>query len=213
MHSKAQFRSFILGMLLLALLLEMGATGQQHPAPSPTPVPFQWDPRKAEQVDYRHTIGNAPELSPADRVALIKAVAAELHQIDLANNSEQQIRDAATDMPIAVVDLNGDGAPDILAQSAGANSGCSPTGNCPFWVFQRARGEYSVLLESEAQLFRVQATRTSGFRDIVVSRHMSAFQSEVIEYKFDGTAYKASGCYEFLWGDADHEFQPPRTTP
>ena len=150
-------------------------------------------------------------MSLADRVVLIDAVAAQMH--DWRIGSEQQVRAVAAEMPIKLVDLNGDGTPEVIAQAAGTESGCSATGNCPFWIFQLKKDGYSVLLDGEAQIFRVQPNRTNGFHDIALSRHGSAFMSEVTEYKFDGTMYKVGACYNFQWGDADHWFKRPLLTP
>ncbi len=200
----------MIGVLLL-LVFDMAAASQQPPPTPPTLIPFRWDYRKAEQVDYQHTIASAIDISLDDRAALINVVAAQLADLEIPIG--RNVRAVAADMPIKVIDLNGDGVPEIIAQSAGPHSGCSPTGNCPFLVFQRQKDSYSVLLKSEAQMFRVQPDRTNGFHDIVLSVHESAFESEVTNYKFDGASYKASGCYDFLWGDADHEFQQPHITP
>jgi hypothetical protein len=201
-------RKAIIGAVVL---LTAGMTAQQPSSiPSP-PIPFGWDYRKAEQVDYRHTINSTKELNSIDRTALIDAVAVQMG--DIALEAEQPVRAIAAEMPIKLVDLNGDGKPEILAQAAGTKSGCSPTGNCPFWVFQRVIGGYSLLLGSEAQIFRVQSNSTNGFRDIVLSRHSSAFESEVTEYKFNGTSYVSSACYNFLWGTGDQTFKQPHVKP
>jgi len=118
----------------------------------------------------------------------------------------------AAEIPIKLVDLNGDGKPEVVAQAAG-KYGCSPTGNCAFWVLQRGSSGYSVLLDSEAQIFRIQSNTTNRFRDIVLSRHSSAFESEVIEYKFEGTSYVGDACYDFLWGTGDQTFKQSHVTP
>jgi hypothetical protein len=73
-------RKVIIGAVVL---LTAGMTGQQASSiPSPT-IPFGWDYRKAEQVDYRHTINTTKELSSIDRTALIDAVAAQIGDIAL----------------------------------------------------------------------------------------------------------------------------------
>jgi hypothetical protein len=201
-------RKAIIGAVVL---LTAGMTAQQPSSIPSRPIPFGWDYRKAEQVDCRHTINTTKELSSVDRTALIDAVVAQIG--DIALEAEQSVRAIAAEMPIKLVDLNGDGKLEIVAQAAGTKSGCSPTGNCPFWVFQRVLGGYSVLLDSEAQIFRVQSNSTNGFRDIVLSRHSSAFESEVTEYKFNGTSYVSSACYAFLWGTGDQTFKQPHVKP
>src|SRR5215472_17620169 len=98
-----------------AILLTSGMMGQQSPStPSPS-IPFGWDYRKAEQVDYRNTISTAKELSSADRAALIDALAAQLGDIPL--EAQKPARVIAAEIPIKLVDLNDDGKPEVVAQA------------------------------------------------------------------------------------------------
>ena len=123
-------RKVIIGAVVL---LTAGMTCQQPSSiPSPT-IPFGWDYQKAEQVDYRHTINTTKELSSIDRTALIDAVAAQIG--DIALKTEQPARAIAAEMPIKLVDLNGDGKPEIVAQAAGTKSGCGLQEIVPFGYF------------------------------------------------------------------------------
>ena len=98
--------------------------------------------------------------------------------------------------------------PEIVAQPMGEKFGCSPTGNCPFWIFIRQNNQYRVLLDGEAQSFALQKNKTNGFVDVVLSRHGSAFESELRVYKFDGNVYQDNDCYmaEFQKLGADGEY-------
>ena len=79
----------------------------------------------------------------------------------------------AADTRVRVVDLNGDGVPEVISQASGDI--CSPTGNCPFWVFQKAGTQYRLILEKGAvQDFTIQPTQTSGYFDLVLGMHGSA---------------------------------------
>jgi hypothetical protein len=131
---------------VLVLVTVIVAFGQQPEEPSKT-RPFHWDYRNAERIERNHTIGNAPELSPADRTALLDAMAVQMKDWDI--DSGEQVRDVAADIPIKLIDLNGDGVPEVIAQSQSPESGCSATGNCPFWVFRREKDKYAVLLGDE----------------------------------------------------------------
>ncbi len=192
------------------ILLRCGMCAQQRPLDRSPSTPFGWDYRKAEQVDHRHTINAANKLSSADRAALVDALAAQIG--DIASDAHKPPREMAAEIPIKLVDLNGDGKPEITAQAGGPN-GCSATGNCAFWVLQRGATGYSVLLESEAQTFRIQSRRTNIFRVIVLSRHSSAFESEVTEYKFNGASYVNNACYYLSFGTGDQTFKQPQVKP
>ena len=100
---------------------------------------------------------------------------------DLEIESETALQKAALNTRVKMIDLNGDGVPEVVAQGM---VNCSPTGNCPFWVFQKTVRGYKLLVESYGQTFTVQKTSTNGFRDIVVSMHSSAKESGLTNYRY-----------------------------
>lgn len=199
----------VLGILIVAAGADM-AQGQPL-ANARSVTPFHWDNRAAERLDVRHTVANEGRLSSRDRAALIEALAAQMR--DWGLGSEQRVREIAVGIPIKLIDLNGDGRPEIIAQLLGVPSACGAPGNCIVWVFRREKAGYSLLLDDEAQVFRIQPGH--GYRDIVLSMHMSAFDSELTEFKFDGKQYRAGKCYDFEWSDAKtgRDFKKPHVTP
>jgi hypothetical protein len=169
----------------------VSAAGKLSHALAPAPE-FQWNWRDVQELKASQSLRNAKLLS-SEKQALAEAISARL-QPDMSAfeiESEKQLQAAAMDTRVRVIDLAG-GA-EIVAQ---ARVGCSPTGNCPFWIFQKAGTQYRPLLVAEAQTFTIQKSATDGFRDIVLGRHGSATDSKLTEYKFHEDSYKEAGCYE-----------------
>jgi hypothetical protein len=132
--------------------------------------------------------------------------------------SEEQLPQVAAETRIKYIDLNRDGKPEVVAQAGGEASGCSPTGNCPFWILHSHGESYEILLDGEAQAFTVQRTRTKGYLDIALSRHGSAFESEGRTYTFDGEFYREGSCFNVEWSavggdDEMHQLKRPRISP
>jgi hypothetical protein len=78
-----------------------------------------------------------------------------------------------------------------------AGPGCLRGGqgsNGAMWIVQLGRGNATVLASSaegfEGYLYSVQATTSKGYRDIVLGWHMSASESGLACFRFDGTRYR-----------------------
>ena len=141
---------------------------------------FQWNWREAQELKADQSLRNAA-ITKEERQSLAKAIADRLRpdMADLEITSEKQLQEFALNTRIKKTDLNGDGYPEVIAQGM---SGCSPTGNCPFWVFQRMTHGYKLLLDGFGQTFTVQHNRANGYKDIVVAMHGSAFDSGLTLY-------------------------------
>ncbi len=180
---------------------------------------FQWDWRHTEALTPKQSLQHA-KVSGPDRTAIARAIA-ELLKPDmggLGGMTEQELEDVALDTPVKLVDLNGDGTPEVIAQGTFQEGGCSRTGNCRFWVFQKSGDEYKLLISQGAiQSFTLQPTRTNGFSDIVVRMHGSATESTLRLLQYRDGMYHETDCYEANWsvleGGAVHNLKEPRLTP
>jgi len=95
---------------------------------------------------------------------------------------------------------------------------CSPTGNCSVLVLRAVKNGYRVVLDGIGQTYTLKPTRTNGFHNIELAMHGSATMSEVKIYKFNGTRYLRSGCYDVNFTVLDSEgnvqdLDEPRVTP
>ncbi len=199
-------------IFLIGGLCVVGAARCQMPT---NPPKFHWNWRDSQELNANQSLRNA-KLSQHEKRAIAKALADQFRPVmtDLEINSEEQLQKAALDTRIKLIDLNDDGIPEVVAQGM---AGCSPTGNCSFWIFQRSPKGYRLLLEGEAQSFTIQPTSTEGFRDIVLSMHGSATDSGLTEYWYMDGTYRDVGCYDASWivfeGDERRELKEPRITP
>ena len=177
---------------------------------------FQWDWRRSEALTSKQSLRHAKIAAP-ERDAIAEAIANQLRpempEIDLP-----QLEDIALDAPVKLVDLNGDGTPEVVAQGTPGDGGCSQAGNCRFWVLQKADREYKLLFyQADVQSFTLQSGRSNGFADIVVKTNGSATESTVRLLQYRQGVYHEAGCYVASWtvreGDAAHELKEPRLTP
>jgi len=192
------------------------ANGQQpRPAAKPPNGAFHWNSSDLQVLGSEDSIKLSKALSPAERKALLKAIVVELKTCDVGH-TEQEWLAIAGDTRIRLIDLNGDGISEVIAQGSGDLS-CSPTGNCDLWVFSRVGEIYKVILEHGAiENFTVQPTLTNGFHDLVLGMHGSATEQELFVYRFTNGRYRRSACYFADWvrmaGDKREELKDPIIT-
>ncbi|HEV2134998.1 MAG TPA: hypothetical protein VGR47_12240 [Terracidiphilus sp.] len=171
-------------------------------------------------MDVKDTITRVKGLSIEDRNALVEIISTQLER-DMGDDvaaSKQQWRMTAAKTQIKLTDLNSDGVPEIVAQAVGEDAGCSPTGNCPIWVFIKTDPGYRVLLRADSiQTFTIQPTKTNGFRDLVLAMHGSAFDQGLYLYEYSNGKYRNTACYNASWrrrvGDEYQDLKRPDITP
>jgi hypothetical protein len=192
----------------LSLVMVVCASGQNPVSQESNRGHFHWSARKAHELDYKRTIRNSQDLSPVERAALLKTVAALIRPFmaDLEIGSERELRKIAEDTRIELIDLNGDGKPEVIAQAFGIKAGCGATGNCPIWVFLKTENGYQLLLDTRdkegiggVELITVDETRTNGFSDLVLAADDSASEKTLLEYRYRNGQYRESACYDADW--------------
>jgi hypothetical protein len=158
-----------------------------------TKLHWEWrDPENLEQTLRQAMVASA------DRTAIANAIAKQAGPYtpvmkSLGIDSEQQLKDTILDTRVELVDLNGDGTPEVIAQGT-FKKGCSPTGNCPFGVFQKSEREYRLLVSLIGiQTFQIQRSRSDRFRDIVVESHGSATESTLRLLQYSRGNYHKGG--------------------
>ena len=81
-----------------------------------------------------------------------------------------------------------------------AGNGCARGGqgsNGAMWVIRFQGDKFSFLATPEQQfngwLYSIQETTSHGFRDLVLGWHMSAFETDLSYFRFDGACYQLIG--------------------
>jgi hypothetical protein len=122
----------------------------------------------------------------------------------------------AANLVAVPVDLNGDAVPELEIRAL--NFICGPN-NCPTWIYRRTASGYERLLDANSvQTLQPKSTLSHGYRDIMTARHGSAWDSDLVVYKFDGRVYRQSACFSrtYRYRDAHgnfHELKRPRIAP
>lgn len=124
--------------------------------------------------------------------------------------AEELTRSSAQSLEVEKVDLNGDGRPEYIVGVGGRNDiFCGALGNCPRWVFRAAgKGFERIGYDDGSRELRPQKGTTKGYRDLRAQAGDTAVEDAVIIYKYDGRAYRASGCYT-----RDLSVTPVKVTP
>jgi hypothetical protein len=179
---------------------------------------FQWEWRHSDALTSKQALRRT-KVSTAERAAIAKAIAIQLmpDMGGMGGRTEPELEDMGLNTPVKLVDLNGDGTPEVIAQGTPEDGGCSPTGNCRFWVFQKSGVEYKPLISlEEIQSFTIQGSRLNGFNDLVVKTFVSSAESTLKLWRYNDGRYQEVGCYKADWsaGDGDrHVLKEPRLAP
>ena len=176
---------------------------------------FHWKWKDWQELSAEQSLQKA-QLPNQQKNAIASAIADEIRPMmyDLEIQTEPDLQKAALNTRVKMIDLNGDGVPEVVAQGM---VNCGATGNCPFWVFRKAKSGYELLLEGEAQTFTIQTSSSNEFRDIVLARHGSYDSGDLAHYVYQTGFYHEAGCYDYYWsvleGDKVRELKEPRITP
>lgn len=160
----------------------------------------QRDAVHGTELSLRDSVGSNTSLNVRDREALLKAIEAKLRSgdADSDNSPEKELESSARDTRIRLVDLNGDGVPEVIAQSMGAET-CGAVGNCEFWVFKKTAAGYVSILDARSQRYSVDETQSNGYLDLTLALHDSATRQQLYLYRLQRGAYRQMGCYEANW--------------
>lgn len=183
--------------------------------PAPPPAKFHWNWQNSKELSWRDSLQTA-KISPSQKKAVAAAIAEQLRPYldGFVIKSEPELWKKALETRVRLVDLNGDGIPEVIADDV---VGCSAVGNCTFWIFRKTGSKYQLILESEAQTFTVQHSSSNGFQDIVLGTHDDAFSGQLYLFVYQDGSYVPAACYGYKWGDVKSDdtvvrFKVPRVT-
>lgn len=210
------------GSIMLGLMVAAGVRGQEGSSRPEGPEHFRWSATKAHELNHDQTIQSARRLTADQKRKLTDAVLRQLK----GNKSlseffvgmpEAKVRELAANTRVELVDLNGDGRPEVIAQGNGLGP-CGGTGNCIVWIFQMtAAGPPRLLLDSfqnEAgfQVVTIRPWTTNGFKDIVLGAHMNDTDRNLVWYKYGNGSYRRKACY-FAHAESEERLNDPDISP
>jgi hypothetical protein len=174
---------------------------------------FRWKWRDWQELTYKQAL-RVTRIPEAQRASIAAALIQQISSANPGAYTTQQLEERVLSTAVRLVDLNRDGKPDVIAQ--GPPEDCSPTGNCPFYVFQSVGGGFRLIGKSFGQTFTLQG-RTNGYVDIVVSMHGSAMQSDLHLLRYTGGGYREVACYSaqlgYITDSGYQKLKEPELTP
>jgi hypothetical protein len=157
-----------------------------------------------EKVEgYRPLHFKAYAASPGELVRVKKALAA---RVELDNWPCAEEEDTEWTENLKFEELPVSETEKIVLVEAGY--GCARGGqgsNGAMWVIRFQGHKFSFLATPEQQfngwLYSIQPTTSHGFRDLVLGWHMSAFETNLSYFRFDGACYQLIGAATQLTDD------------
>ena len=145
--------------------------------------PFHWQWRKMDDSFWQRPILRQMKVKNDDRVAIIDAVASSLKKDDggLRDLGDADLYDLASNESYEWADLDGDGAPELITMTFGADT-CGAVGNCILQVFRRHGTKLELVLITGAQYLMVDRSGTKPL--LVLYTHESATEGDIAVYSF-----------------------------
>jgi hypothetical protein len=168
----------------------------QHPRDS-------WNVKYSAETPY--TLADAP-LASTEREQVYQALEKEMHGSYTDADRDRERRDVMSAL-VGWVALAQNGNKQLLVR--GPNPFCGATGNCTTWIFVRRGGEWRPVLREITNRLVVRRSSSQGFHDIATGEHSSAFDQQYRDYRWDGSKYKQTDCYETIYPQPDEPGGPP----
>lgn len=150
------------------------------------------------------------------RVAVPRQVVVDIHRDTLWEIIPESLDSLAANLVAEPMDLDEDGTPELVVMGQRMMCGAA---NCPAWIYRRTSSGWELMVVvGSIQTIEMEWTVSHGYRDILVSQHGSAFDSEFRRYSYDGRRYRPVFCYDSRYHVLDshgeiHELKRPMITP
>lgn len=138
-------------------------------------------------------------LPAADRAAVEATIIKTLKRDD-RTLSEDELRQLAQATQLKLLDLTGDGVPEVIAEGRDQKGYlCSPTGNCPWWVLRKEGTRYLPILEDIGKGLSTDCRPKQRPCAIAVFMHGSATETTIREHRMSNGRYRVVAEYEYVW--------------
>ncbi len=173
----------------LALVATFCALAQQHPE------------RRTEKLrdaylspKLTYTLEDA-RLSAQERNDILAVIDKATPPTAFPSGHETDRRDWMLGAFVGSVDLAGNGSRQVAVTFEGDRMMCGATGNCMIWVFSLQYGQAKLILEANGWGLTIRPETTHGLRDVAVESHLSAVETALQVFQFNGTRYTEADCY------------------
>lgn len=179
-------RSSVLGPLMLALMA-VGVVAQES-------RDVWLHLRNAVDLEQRlvHSLGDVP-VNAEERAQIYTLIDDKSIHESFRDDQREEERKVVLSTRIGLIRLAQNGSQQILVR--GPLQFCGGTGNCPIWILMRHRGKARLILADEGKALLVGKSSWRGFPDLVIPFHVSAMETSLSVYRWNGNKYKRIDCY------------------
>jgi hypothetical protein len=153
-----------------------------------------------------HSLADAP-LTEGERTVIYRLIDGKTVHDSFTDEQRDKERETVLSARVGWIALAGDGSQQVIVQ--GPAQFCGASGNCSLWVFTRQHGRVHPALQAGGSVFIVNKTSSRGFHDVATAWHMSAEDEQFRVYRWDGSKYTETDCYNTRF-DVNDRGRPPK---
>ena len=179
-------------------------TAANTPVNQPETTPLSRESAEPENRAENPPV-NQPETTP-HKMTVTQATRQEKEEIfQLFKKYDNEIKDKMLEsFTVRKMDLNSDGQPEYVAVLEDETI-CGTHANCPQAIYDKKGGEYNLLLETRAQVIKLEKNSTKGYLDLRTELGDTASSNFYYIYKFGGEKYQARKCVEVTYDPKEKE--------
>ena len=189
-------------MPILSVTLLLAVLSGQTAAPNAS------EPQAWPLTHLHETSSSLERFPPAERSVVLSLLKPYLGPL-VQGESSEELNHVMRSFRAERLTLAGSSA--LVVQPSG-NEFCGAAGNCSFWIVDLRRRRV-VLNAVGIQGFAATSARSGSMPEIITSSHASAFEHELIRWRFQGSSYQRESCATLDSANDDGQPYPtPRIT-
>jgi hypothetical protein len=165
------------------------------------------------ELDQANLLGQQRKILTVPQVALLKRLTARIiHRCaaDPGPDDPTTAEEIFSQLRAGHIEVSSQHDTAVVIQGSGACM-CGAVGNCPLWVLSDQSHPVLLLRAAGVQTFAVQKRRPETRYDLILGSHISAMQTDLQWFRFDGTIFRRYRCGIANWDDAGgNRLDPPR---
>lgn len=125
---------------------------------------------------------------------VLAAVGGDKSDVSLVNKNKTKAVKATTVCTSKV------GGKEFFEVTVGLPDLCGASGNCPLALLVKSSNGYKKVFSDGGSSIWYLSSKNNGLNDIIIPHHMSAFETVITGYSYDGTRYREFGT---IWEISD----------